>query len=239
MWMMRVQVARGVLFGNTTAISAGFARLWQEIYWSHAPDDNIQRDGSFHQHSGEGRGALLAGSYGSTYTEDLLNVIELAHNTSSGIPDETGKIFTSLILDGQQWMLTRRGSFDWSVVGRDQSGPTSAYLSSRIWGQKLGSNGTKLAESERGVWFSWKRYGICTPRFNRKYELIIFRGRKTESAPKFWSPGRGARSSPTPARASRTATKRTSITGAVSTLGGRTRRWHRRSSRIWAGCLRC
>ena len=43
----------------------------------------------------------------------------------------------------------------------------------------MGSNGTKLTESERGVWFSWKRYGICTPHFNRKYELILFRGRKT------------------------------------------------------------
>ena len=29
----------------------------------------------------------------------------------------------------------------------------------------------------------------CTPHFNRKYELILFRGRKTDSAPNFWSPG--------------------------------------------------
>ena len=32
-------------------------------------------------------------------------------------------------------------------------------------------------------------YGICTPHSNRKYELVLFRGRKTVSAPKFWSPG--------------------------------------------------
>ena len=43
----------------------------------------------------------------------------------------------------------------------------------------MGSKGTKLAESERIVWFSWKRYCICTPHFNRKYEPILFRGRKT------------------------------------------------------------
>ena len=36
----------------------------------------------------------------------------------------------------------------------------SSDLGSRIWGQKMGSKGAKLAESERGVWFSWKRYGI-------------------------------------------------------------------------------
>ena len=30
---------------------------------------------------------------------------------------------------------------------------------------------------------------MCTPHFNRKNELILFRGRKTVSAPEFWSPG--------------------------------------------------
>ena len=44
-------------------------------------------------------------------------------------------------------------------------------------------------ESERGVWFWLNRHSICTPHFNRKNELILFRGRKTISAPKFWSPG--------------------------------------------------
>ena len=32
-------------------------------------------------------------------------------------------------------------------------------------------------------------HSICTPHVNRKYELILFRGRKTDSAPKFWRPG--------------------------------------------------
>ena len=36
-----------------------------------------------------------------------------------------------------------------------------------------------------------KRHSICTPRLfiNRKNELIVFWGRKTDSASKFWSPG--------------------------------------------------
>ena len=37
-----------------------------------------------------------------------------------------------------------------------------------------------------GFWL--KRYCICTPHFNRKNELIFFRGRKSVSTPKFWSP---------------------------------------------------
>ena len=52
----------------------------------------------------------------------------------------------------------------------------------------MGSKGAKLAESERGVWFWLKIHGTCTPHFKRKYERILFRGRETDSAPKFWSP---------------------------------------------------
>ena len=48
-------------------------------------------------------------------------------------------------------------------------------LGSRIWGQKMGSKGTKFAESERGVLFSWKRHSIRTPHLkkNRKNELPL------------------------------------------------------------------
>ena len=43
----------------------------------------------------------------------------------------------------------------------------------------MGSEGSRLAESERGVWFWLKVYSICAPHCNRKNELILFRGRKT------------------------------------------------------------
>ena len=42
---------------------------------------------------------------------------------------------------------------------------TGGGLGSRIWGQKMVSEGSRLAESERGVWFWLKRYSICTPHF--------------------------------------------------------------------------
>ena len=46
----------------------------------------------------------------------------------------------------------------------------------------MGLKDTRLAESEWGVWFSWKRHGICTPHFTRKNELVPFRRRKPDSA---------------------------------------------------------
>ena len=43
--------------------------------------------------------------------------------------------------------------------------------------------------SQNGVFGSrGKMYGICTPHFNRKYELFLFRGRKTDSAPQILEP---------------------------------------------------
>ena len=47
-----------------------------------------------------------------------------------------------------------------------------------------------------GVWFSWKSYGICTPHSNRKYELILFRGRKTVSTPQILEPRSRSRRTP-------------------------------------------
>ena len=45
---------------------------------------------------------------------------------------------------------------------------TSQRLGSRIWGQKMGSGGSRLAESERGIWFRLKRHSICTPPFKKE-----------------------------------------------------------------------
>ena len=45
--------------------------------------------------------------------------------------------------------------------------------------------------SSNGVFGSpWKTYGICTPRFNRKYELMLFRGRKTDYGAQILEPRR-------------------------------------------------
>ena len=49
---------------------------------------------------------------------------------------------------------------DLDMEGEEKQAPPPepcAMLGSRIWGQKMGPEGSRLAESERGVWFSWKR----------------------------------------------------------------------------------
>ena len=122
--VMKSQIARGLIFGNTTAVTTGFARVWAEIYVSNWNDDNIQADGSFHQHSDEGvRGALLAGSYGTVFTSDMLGFVGLASGTSLAMSPQQAQVFSSLLLDGQRWMITPGNQWDWSVIGRGNSGP--------------------------------------------------------------------------------------------------------------------
>ena len=74
------------------------------------------------------------------------------------------------------------------LAGMGAAVPITRTWAPRIWGQEMGSEGSRLAETERGVWFWLKRHSICTPHFNRKYELMLFRGRKTILPPEFWSP---------------------------------------------------
>ena len=121
--VMKSQIGRGLIFGNGTGVSAGFARVWRELYVSNWNDDNIQADGSFHQHSEEGvRGALLAGSYGAVFTSDMLGFVGLASGTSLAMSTAHSQVFTTLLLDGQRWMITPAAQWDWSVVGRGNSG---------------------------------------------------------------------------------------------------------------------
>lgn len=126
--VMKVQIARGLIFSNATAVSAGFARVWKELYFSHASYDNIQVDGSFHQHSMQGvRGALLAGSYGTVFTTDMLGFVDLAHNTTLKVGPVAANVLGTLLLDGQRWMINRQQRWDWSVVGRGNSGADNGF----------------------------------------------------------------------------------------------------------------
>jgi hypothetical protein len=118
-------VTRGCIFENKTTVRNAFSRMWQEVKVSHVSEDNIQRDSSFHQHSGGGRGSLLAGSYGAVFTSDVLHLSAMSANTSFCIPQDKLTIFTQLLLDGQQWMTTCKGTWDYSVVGRSNSAPSS------------------------------------------------------------------------------------------------------------------
>ena len=97
-----------------------------------------------------------------------------------------------------KWGASRQTLDHATAIGAvDTTTITSEAGLQNLGAEKWGSEGSRLAESERGVWFwFWlKRHSICTPHLHRKNELILPRGRKTDSAPLKtdsapWSPGR-------------------------------------------------
>lgn len=115
--MVQVQIRRGLFTGNESAVSGGFSRLWYEIRLTHQSEDNIQVDGSFHQHGPE----LLQGSYGSDFVEDLADEINTAVDTRFALPSSGMAIFDHMVLDGSAWMI--RSGWDKSVIGRGVTRP--------------------------------------------------------------------------------------------------------------------
>jgi chondroitin AC lyase len=117
-WMCNIQVQRGLLTSNETAVTQCLDRIYKEIFIGHQQQDGIQTDGSFHQHGPE----LLAGSYGNVFTSQILGYINYTLGTKYFMSDDTLSIFSHLVLDGQQWMIYG-GVWDWSVIGRECSSP--------------------------------------------------------------------------------------------------------------------
>lgn len=122
-WMVEVQARRCLYTGNVTGVEGAFRRLWQEVFLAHQGSDGIQLDSSFHQHSTNNRGQLLAGSYGSVYTSLLLPAVGYAAGTSVAMPANATELFARLIAEGQAWMIPRT-TWDINVIGRQVTGPT-------------------------------------------------------------------------------------------------------------------
>jgi len=116
----QVQIAHGVYLGNATLVNASLHRIYDEVAIVHQPDEGIQHDGSFHQHGTQ----LLAGSYGSVFTNIILAVLMQTSETAFYMPATQVASLLALVLDGQAWMSVGTDN-DWDVAvnGRGMTRP--------------------------------------------------------------------------------------------------------------------
>ena len=121
--MTYVQINRGLFFDNHTLVAESFTGSWSEVKLSAQSGDDIQYDGSFHQHGPE----LLAGSYGAGFTHNLLSFMSASRDTVFYIPASQMDVFAHLVLDGQQWMIVEGAAFDYSVAGRASTRPNDSF----------------------------------------------------------------------------------------------------------------
>ena len=92
-WLARCTIWRGLLVGNATLVATAFSAIWGEVRVEHQPGDNIQADSSFHQHGPQ----LLAGSYGSSFSSDLLGLVAQASATRFAMGAEKVEVFQKLL----------------------------------------------------------------------------------------------------------------------------------------------
>ena len=112
-WGVEIQIVRGCLENNAKTVAEGYERMYQEIKIVSPTEEGIEQDDSFHQHGAQ----LYNGGYGLFYANDVGRYVAPAWGTRFQIPADRMAIFSSYLLDGEQWMV-RGNTFDYSASGR-------------------------------------------------------------------------------------------------------------------------
>jgi chondroitin AC lyase len=113
-WGVTNEIVRGCIENDPAMVAEGYNRLYQEIKVVGPTEEGIEQDDSFHQHGTQ----LYNGGYGLAYVNDVGRFIAFAWGTLFQIPPDRMAIFSSYLLDGEQWMV-RGDVIDYSTVGRE------------------------------------------------------------------------------------------------------------------------
>lgn len=117
-WETQVTLMHGLFNDNASTVARCFKIIFDSAVVMPQPDEGIMQDGSFHQHGAE----LLAGSYGASFTSCNLELMCYASGTPFYMTTAQCDAFSTLVLDGQAWMIVAGSTIlDWSVTGREIS----------------------------------------------------------------------------------------------------------------------
>ena len=89
--------------------------------------EGIRQDHAFHQHGLQ----LYNGGYGEVFMEEIASWIYLSRGLSFSFSQGQIDLFSSLVLDGSQWMI-RRAYWDHAAQGREISRPGGVKISSDL-----------------------------------------------------------------------------------------------------------
>ncbi len=119
-WGVGIEIARGCMDDDPAAVAEGYSRMYQEIEIVSQLEEGIQQDYSFHQHGAQ----LYNGGYGLDFATDVARFVSYAWGTIFQIQPDKMAIFSSYLLDGEQWFIRGWGKgFDYSSVGREITRP--------------------------------------------------------------------------------------------------------------------
>ncbi|MEE8461111.1 MAG: hypothetical protein V3S50_03205, partial [Acidobacteriota bacterium] len=126
-WVKNIKVALMALDAthDLAELNEAFAAMGSIIAVS--DEEGIRQDHAFHQHGRQ----LYNGSYGEVFLEDMSSWMPLSQGLSFAFSQEQIDLFSSLILDGSQWMI-RRAYWDHATQGREISRPGGVGISSDL-----------------------------------------------------------------------------------------------------------
>ncbi len=105
---------RGCIESIPSLCQEACERVYAEVRVAQVGEEGLQADMSFHQH-----GALFhSGGYGRAFAENVALFLLLTQGTPWQASPECLRVFTSFLLDGQQWMI-RHGVFDYGALDRE------------------------------------------------------------------------------------------------------------------------
>ena len=110
---------------NLTELNEAFSTMGSII--AVVDEEGIRQDDAFHTHGRQ----LYNGGYGEVFLEDMSSWISLSRGLSFAFSQEKIDLFSSLILDGSQWMI-RRAYWDHAAQGREISRPGGVGISSDL-----------------------------------------------------------------------------------------------------------
>lgn len=123
-WMVQIEIQRGLATNNVTALDQGFNAMWGQVAIQNFSSDGIQVDGAYHFHGPQ----LLTGSYGDGFTQDILQFFIMANGTEWSMPAEKIDVLAFMLTNGTAWMTQGSNMYDFSTVGRSVARPGISNL---------------------------------------------------------------------------------------------------------------
>lgn len=118
-WAASAQLRRGILLEDRDVIAEALDRVQAEIVVTEG--DGVQPDYSFHQH-----GPLLYfAGYGHDFAVDGARLAHLCRDTGFSFSQPQLDVLTRYFLDGLQWAVQGRSTYDFTAVGRVISRPST------------------------------------------------------------------------------------------------------------------
>lgn len=118
-WAANAQLRRGILLNQPNIIVDALDRVKSEIVLTEG--DGVQPDYSFHQH-----GPLLYfAGYGHDFAVDAARLAYLCRDTAFRFAQPQVDVLTGYLLDGLQWAVQGRSTYDFTAVGRVISRPST------------------------------------------------------------------------------------------------------------------